>query len=264
LEKHPKRKSLVNAGDSHHADSRRTGTCVYSRGMREAFNFWCRCAVYAAKGTVAFANDWAWLFGVPATVVIIQVVAAGSGNSMTGSIVIDALLSGAIAFVVTWMVIFLVRLIGAPAALYKQAGGVVLENIPSTRPPPIAITVESLASYLRTGNRPSRLDSTIAKQGHVELKNGATFAYGLCKELKTLGIADIAQLDELLEEKEELLLYTATRWIFAESTSGGVVRGQCVAELCSVLKAPLGKDPQAKRMIDDYLAAKAAKKVINS
>jgi hypothetical protein len=232
--------------------------------MRDTFNFWRRCAVYAAKGTVAFANDWAWLFGVPATVVIIQVVAAGSGNSVTGSVVLDALLSGAIAFVVTWMVIFFVRLIGAPAALYKQAGGAVIDNAPPTRPLPIALSVESLASYLRTGNRPGRLDSTIAKQGHVELKNGATLAYGLCKELKTLGVNDIAKLDELLEEKEELLLYTATRWIFAESTSGGVVRGQCVAELCSVLKAPLGKDPQAKQMIDDYLAAKAAKKASRS
>jgi len=130
-----------------------------------------------------------------------------------------------------------------------------------SRPLPIAITVDSLASYLRTGSGPSRLDSTIAKQGHVELNNGATLAYGLCTELKALGVADIAQLDKLLEENEELILYTATRWIFAESTPRpGVHRGQCVAELCSILKAPLGKDPQAKSMIDDYLAAKAAKK----
>ncbi|MCP1852764.1 MULTISPECIES: hypothetical protein [unclassified Bradyrhizobium] len=227
--------------------------------MRDTLIFWRRCAAYAAKGTVAFANDWAWLFGVPATVIIIQVVATGSGNSVTGSIVADALLSGAIAFAITWMVIFFVRLIGAPAALYKQAGGDVLESIPATRPLPIAITVDSLASYLRTGSRPNRLDSKIAKQGHVELNNGSTLAYGLCNDLKRLGIVDIAQLDALLEEKEELILYTATRWIFAESTpEPGVNRGQCVAELCSVLFAQLGKDPQAKRMIDDYLAAKSA------
>jgi hypothetical protein len=127
------------------------------------------------------------------------------------------------------------------------------------RPLPIALSVESLASYLRTGPRPNRLDSTIARRGHVELNNGATLAYGLCERLNSLGISDIAQLDALLEEKEELLLYTATRWIFTEGS--GIHRGQCVAELCSILNADLGKEPQAKRMIDDYLTAKAAKKV---
>lgn len=132
-------------------------------------------------------------------------------------------------------------------------------NSEPDQPLPIAISVDSLASYLRTGSRPNRLDSEIAKQGHVELNNGSTLAYGLCDDLKELGIIDIAQLDALLEENEELILYTATRWIFAESTPDpGVNRGQCVAELCSVLFAPLGKDPQAKRMIDDYLIAKSA------
>jgi hypothetical protein len=126
------------------------------------------------------------------------------------------------------------------------------------RPLPIALSVESLASYLRTGPRPNRLDATIARRGHVELSNGSTLAYGLYKELKSLGVVDIAALDALLEEKEELLLYTATRWIFTEGS--GAHRGQCVAELCSILKADLGKDPQAKRMIDDYLAAKKVKR----
>src|SRR4051812_22776106 len=123
--------------------------------MRETFKFWCHCAVYAAKGTVAFANDWAWVFGVPVTVFILQLVAAGSGTSVTGGAFLDALLSGAVAFLITWLVIFFVRLIGAPAALYKQAGGGV-DDLKSTRPLPIVLSAESLASYIRTSPRVDR------------------------------------------------------------------------------------------------------------
>jgi hypothetical protein len=89
--------------------------------MRDTIRFWFRCAAFAAKGTVAFANDWAWLFGVPATAVILSFLASAGGNSVTGSVYIDAVLTGAVAFVITWFTIFFVRLLAAPAALYQQA-----------------------------------------------------------------------------------------------------------------------------------------------
>jgi hypothetical protein len=55
LEKHPERKSLVNAGAFHHADSRRTGACVYSRPMLMAFRI--------ISGLLVVTFGFAWTVG---------------------------------------------------------------------------------------------------------------------------------------------------------------------------------------------------------
>jgi hypothetical protein len=107
--------------------------------MRESLKFWGQCTILAAKGSVAFANDWAWLFGVPVTVGIVQFVASGAGGSLTGQSTIDALLSGAAAFFVTWLVIFLVRLVGAPARLYAEASAASQSGQGSVRPATTAV-----------------------------------------------------------------------------------------------------------------------------
>jgi hypothetical protein len=124
----------------------------------------------------------------------------------------------------------------------------------SNRPLPIALSVESLGSYMRTSPRVDRLDETIAKMGRAQMNNDGTLAYGLFPDLKSLGVVNIAEVDALLEEKEELVLHSATHWIFKD----GVHRGQCVWELCKVMKAERGKDNYTKKIIEAYLAAKGA------
>jgi hypothetical protein len=90
--------------------------------MRKFLHFWWCCAKLAAKGNVAFANSWQWLFGLPAFLSVVAYVAAHrkGGTVTTGSPIIDALLTGIISFALTWTVSFLVRLANAPSQLYHQ------------------------------------------------------------------------------------------------------------------------------------------------
>ncbi|TWB01778.1 hypothetical protein [Bradyrhizobium stylosanthis] len=121
------------------------------------------------------------------------------------------------------------------------------------RPLPIALSLESLGSYMRTSSRVERLDRTIASAGRWQMSpEGHTLAFGLSEDLKNLGVANIAEVDALLEEKEELVLHSATHWIMKD----GVISGQCVWELCKIMKAERGKDNYTKKIIDAYLAAK--------
>src|SRR5258706_4096448 len=131
----------------------------------------------------------------------------------------------------------------------------VVTPLKSSRPLPIALSVESLGSYMRTSPRVGRLDDAIAKMGRKQMDNGPTMAFGLFPDLKGFGVANVAEVDALLEEKEELVLHSATHWTFKED----VPIGACVWELCKVLRAEQGNDNYTKKIIDDYLAAKGAK-----
>jgi hypothetical protein len=102
------------------------------------------------------------------------------------------------------------------------------------RPLPIAMSVNALGSYMRTSPRAVRLDQTIAKQAHTSMaeKEEGSLAFGLIEEVNKLEIKDLAQLDALLEENEELVLYTATHW-----NLGKIHHGQCIVQLVHVLQA---------------------------
>jgi hypothetical protein len=157
--------------------------------------------------------------------------------------------------VVAGVAIFLVvTLVRRRSITPKEPTGVdVGASTKPTRPLPIALTVESLGSYMRTSPRVGRLDDAIAKIGRKQMDNGPTMAFGLFPDLKGFGVANVAEVDALLEEKEELVLHSATHWTF----KGDVPIGACVWELCKVLKAEQGNDNYTKKIIDDYLAAKA-------
>jgi len=47
--------------------------------MAANWSFWCDCARDARKGTGAFANDWQWLFGVPAVTFLGAYLATSRG-----------------------------------------------------------------------------------------------------------------------------------------------------------------------------------------
>ncbi len=89
--------------------------------MREFVTYWGKCAKVAAKGSAAFANDWQWLFGIPAVTGITAYLAAQTGTAMsTGSPVLDGVLAAFGAFVVTWAVAFAVRLLQAPVVFDRD------------------------------------------------------------------------------------------------------------------------------------------------
>lgn len=91
--------------------------------MRTTFNFWAECTKIAARDSVAIANDWQWLIGFPALAAILVVVKRAFAGGI--SVVIDqntalgALEAAGAAFVITWTVAFVVRLLHAPVVLFN-------------------------------------------------------------------------------------------------------------------------------------------------
>jgi hypothetical protein len=86
--------------------------------MRRFFQFWWQCCRIAFKGNSSFANSWQWMFGTPA-VALIAYFAARNGLTelTTGHLILDAFLVALAAFIITWSVAFLVRLLRAPVDL---------------------------------------------------------------------------------------------------------------------------------------------------
>jgi hypothetical protein len=93
--------------------------------IREFFSFWWRCAKNAAKGNSAFANDWQWLFGYPAIAVALWVAGyfyaelSGKIEMTLWTAGLGALAAAAVAFAITWLAAFFVRLANAPVVLYR-------------------------------------------------------------------------------------------------------------------------------------------------
>ncbi|MGH8324798.1 MAG: hypothetical protein ACRETD_13530 [Steroidobacteraceae bacterium] len=90
--------------------------------MGKIFNFWWMCVKRAAHGSSAFANDWQWLFGIPACSGLAIWLAARFHvtDLSTGSPILDGALGASSAFVVTWFVALVARLLGEPAKLYHE------------------------------------------------------------------------------------------------------------------------------------------------
>ena len=88
--------------------------------MRRFLHFWWQCAVIAARGNIAFANNWQWLFGVPLVSAIAAFAATRGGITAmtTGSPILDGLVTGLGAFIATWGIGFIVRFAHAPVQLY--------------------------------------------------------------------------------------------------------------------------------------------------
>jgi hypothetical protein len=91
-------------------------------GMRRFISFWWRCLRTAFRGNAAFANDWQWMFGIPVCSGIANSIASQRGMTelSTGYPIADGFLGALAAFVVTWSVAFLVRLVNAPVGLYHE------------------------------------------------------------------------------------------------------------------------------------------------
>jgi hypothetical protein len=94
--------------------------------MRRFFVFWWKCAQAAFWGNTAFANDWQWLVGYPLTAAILWVIgyfyASFSGRiDMTLSTgALGALAAAFIAYVLTWLASFVLRLFNQPVILFHE------------------------------------------------------------------------------------------------------------------------------------------------
>ena len=78
--------------------------------------FWWDCAREAAHGTIEKANAWFWLIGLP-------IVAFAGRYWEVGELTIPDTAPGFLTFmvvtiVVTWLVLFVIRLFGAPSQLF--------------------------------------------------------------------------------------------------------------------------------------------------
>jgi hypothetical protein len=102
-------------------------------GMHRFSHFWWLCTRNAFWGNAAFANDWQWVFGNPVVSGLGGLVLAGLGalapsvakwlgatNMTTGTPALDSFIGALAAFVVTWLVAFMVRLLNAPVAMFHE------------------------------------------------------------------------------------------------------------------------------------------------
>src|SRR5260370_16092482 len=90
--------------------------------MRRFCSFWWTCVTQAFRRNTSFANSWPWMFGVPAASFLASYVASvmGVAEVTSGNAILDAFLTALVAFIITWLVAFILRLIAAPAALYNE------------------------------------------------------------------------------------------------------------------------------------------------
>jgi hypothetical protein len=88
--------------------------------MRTFFRYWRQCIPRAAKGSAAFANDWQWLVGIPILAILLSVAGWAADMSFVGNPILGAMLAAFIAFVLTWVVGFGVRLLNAPVELDRE------------------------------------------------------------------------------------------------------------------------------------------------
>jgi hypothetical protein len=102
--------------------------------MSKSPGFWHQCAALAYRGSSSFANDWQWIFGVPAVSGVGGYLAAlrGGAEITTGYAVLDGIIAAFIAFVIRWIVAFVFRVLKAASTLYysdKTRGDVFAEII---------------------------------------------------------------------------------------------------------------------------------------
>lgn len=90
--------------------------------MRDLFKFWLKSIQEAARGSVAFANDWQWLFGIPVISGLAGYAATRSGKTdlTTGYPILDGLLSALGAFTITWLIAFLGRVLNTPVVIDRK------------------------------------------------------------------------------------------------------------------------------------------------
>jgi len=87
--------------------------------MRRALSFWWQCVVNARPGSAAFANDWQWLVGFPTLAVLLwffrAYLSSDTQNFLSGETAFGTLVVALIAFLITLLVWFIIRLFNEAA-----------------------------------------------------------------------------------------------------------------------------------------------------
>lgn len=92
--------------------------------MGKKWDFWGECVKRASIQASKFANNWQAFIGVPAASAIGAYVTSTQGSQpSTGQPILDAALAAFIAFLLTWIVVFLLGMSRTPSQLfYEQMG----------------------------------------------------------------------------------------------------------------------------------------------
>jgi hypothetical protein len=92
--------------------------------MQRFFAFWWACLVSARRGSAAFANDWQWLVGFPALAALLWFFRAYlSGDTkelLSGATAFGTFIVALIAFFLTMLACFIIRLFIEPPKLYYR------------------------------------------------------------------------------------------------------------------------------------------------
>src|ERR1700733_2239686 len=89
--------------------------------MGVKWDFWRTCAARARVGASEFANDWQWFSGVPLASALATYIVARRGSDLTtGSPIADGVLAAAAAFLITWLVAFLINLWREAPKMYLE------------------------------------------------------------------------------------------------------------------------------------------------
>jgi hypothetical protein len=92
--------------------------------MRRFFCFWWSCLVRARRGSAAFANDWQWLVGLPVLAFLAWFYRAyldpNTQQFLTGQTALGAFIVALIAFVLTMLASFVLRIFIWPPILYYE------------------------------------------------------------------------------------------------------------------------------------------------
>jgi hypothetical protein len=200
--------------------------------MQHFVSFWWKCIRFAARGNVPYANDWQWVFANPLWQSIGTAVGATLGAALKtiwpNAILISSdtwagvLLGGAAGFLITWMLFFLVRLIGAPSSIYyaeKERADGLQRSLNESQIDPLELKrqelvdreflgfgpleIEWLQRMLVTGRpigMPDAVATTLERSGLLE--RGFVGVTGIKEELKAAvehALAERASLEQALE-----------------------------------------------------------------
>jgi hypothetical protein len=123
--------------------------------------FWWQCIKIASEDSASFANDWQWLIGVPIFTVVWQhftPLASSALVVVNDHPVVDGIVQAGIAFVLTYVAFFALRLLRAPVMLFEreQARSAELQAVNAAQSK--SITSASSSGGSRTG--PLGVDGT--------------------------------------------------------------------------------------------------------
>jgi hypothetical protein len=110
------------------------------------------------------------------------------------------------------------------------------------RPLPIPINEASLGAYMWSSPLVKRLDRRIAGVAGLDIEPEEVMAFPMVEEARILGVANLAELDRLLDECQE----EVARLSNYSRPSGKFTKGESIWYLFNFLSAQLGKDKYAE------------------